>query len=95
VKEKNKAIFCQLLCHCGSDDEYDLEYISVTSFCLFCVVEHRVLKMTFHYNVKKNYFIFQPIFPHLFRYTGWPEGPETDIVASSDNVSHLIYRVFR
>jgi len=30
----------------------------VTSFCLFCIVEHHVLKskMTFHHNVKKNLF---------------------------------------
>jgi len=33
--------------------------------------------------------------PAFFRYTGLPEGPETDIIASSDSVSHLIYRVFR
>ena len=33
----------------------DLWYIS-TSFCLFCVVEHHALKMTFHHNVKKNLF---------------------------------------
>jgi len=26
---------------------------------------------------------------------GWPEGPETHIVASSDSVSHVIYRVYR
>jgi len=40
-------------------------------------------------------FIFQPIFQHFFRYIVWPEGPETDIVASSDSISHLIHRVFR
>jgi len=43
---------------------------------------------------KRTCFIFQPIFPHLFQYIGWPEGTETDIVASSDSFSHLIYRVF-
>ena len=31
-------------------------YISVTSFCLFCIAEHHFLKMTFHQNVKKNLF---------------------------------------
>ena len=44
---------------------------------------------------KTTCFILQPIFPHFFRYIGWPEGPETDIVGSSDSVSHHIYRVFR
>jgi len=41
---------------------------------------------------KRTCFIFQPIFPYFFRYIAWPE---TDIVASSDSVNHLIYRVFR
>ena len=63
VKEKNKVSFCQLLRRCGSGDEYDLWYISVTIFCLFCVVEHHVSKMTFHHIIsKKNCFTFQPIF---------------------------------
>jgi len=31
----------------------------------------------------------------FFRYIGWSEDPETDIVASTDSVSHLIYCVFR
>jgi len=44
---------------------------------------------------KRTCFIFQSIFLHFFQYTGWPEGPETDIVASSDSISHLIYCVFR
>ena len=39
-------------------------------------------------------FIFQPIFLQFFWYIDWPENPETDIVASSDSVSNLIYRVF-
>jgi len=56
VKEKNKASFCQLLRYCGSGDEQDLWRISVTSFCLFCVVGHHVSKMTFHHNIKKNLF---------------------------------------
>ena len=43
---------------------------------------------------KRTCFMFQPIFQYFFRYTGWPEGPETDIVASDDRVSHLICRVF-
>jgi len=25
---------------------------------------------------KKTCFIFQPIIPHFFRYSGWPDGPE-------------------
>jgi len=58
-------------------------------------VEHYVLKMTFHHNVKKSLFRISANVPAFFRYTDWPEGPETDIVASSDSVSHLIYRVFR
>jgi len=60
----------------------------VTSFCLFRVVEHHVLKTTFHHNVKKNLFHISTNIPALFRYISWPEGPETDIVAASDNVSH-------
>jgi len=40
MKEKNKASFYQLPDSCGSDDESDLWCISVTRFCLFCVVEH-------------------------------------------------------
>jgi len=51
--------------------------------------------MTFHHNVKKSLFRISANVPAFFRYTDWPEGPETDIVASSDSVSHLIYRVFR
>jgi len=94
VKQKNKASFCQLLRHCGSGDESDLWHISVTSFYLFYVVEHHVLKMTFNHNVKKNVHISTNI-PAFFRYIGWPEGPETDIFASSDSVSYLICRVFR
>jgi len=31
-------------------------YISVTGFCFLCVIEHHVLKLTFHRNVKKNLF---------------------------------------
>jgi len=44
---------------------------------------------------KRVCFIFQAIFSKIFRYIGRPEGPETDIIASSDSVSHLIHRVFR
>jgi len=70
MKEENKASFCQLIRHCGSGDEQDLWYISVTSFCLFCVVEHHVLKMTFHQIAKRSLFIFQPLLPHFFLYIG-------------------------
>jgi len=59
----------------------------VTSFCNFCIVEHRVSKMTFHHNVKKNLFYISINIPAFFRFIGWPEGPETDIVTSSDSVS--------
>ena len=45
--------------------------------------------------LNRTCFIFQPLFPHFFRHIGWPEGQETDIFASSDSLSHLIYRVFR
>ena len=62
---------------------------------VFSVVEHHVLKMTFHHNDKKNLFHISTNIPTFFRYIGWPENPETDIVASSDSVSQLIYRVFR
>jgi len=47
-------------------DEYDLWYISVTSFCLFCVVEHHILKMTFHHNIKKNVFHISTNIPTFF-----------------------------
>jgi len=56
-------------------------------------VEHHVLKMTFHHNVKNNLFHALTNIPAFSRYFGWPEGSETDIVASSDSVSHLIYRI--
>jgi len=56
-------------------------------------VEHHVSKMTFHHNPKKNLFHISTNIPVFFRYFGWPEDPETDIVASSDSVSHLIYRI--
>jgi len=67
----------------------------VKNFCLLCVVERHVLKVTFHHNVKKNLLHISINIPAFFRYIGWPEGQETDIGASSDSVSHLIYRVFR
>jgi len=50
---------------------------------------------TFHHNVKEPVFYLNQYFHVFFRYVGWPEGPETDNVASSDSVSRLIYRVFR
>jgi len=93
VKEKNKASFCQLR-HCGSGGEQDLWYISATSFCLFYIVEHHVLKMTFDHSVRKNLFHISTNIPHFFRYIGWPVGLETDIVDSGDSTSHLIYHVF-
>ena len=55
---------------------------------LWNIMFHKFLFITLS---KRTCFIFQLIFPHFFLYTGWPEGPETDIVASSDSVSHLIY----
>ena len=62
------------------------------SFCLFCVVEQHVLKITFHHNVKETLCRFSTNIPAFFRYICWLE---TDIVASSGSVSHLIYRAFR
>jgi len=49
----------------------------------------------FHHNDKENLCHFSchfSIFLHFFWYISWLE---TDIVASSDSVSHLVYRVFR
>jgi len=89
--EKQSHLVSTILRHCGSGDEYGLWYFSATNFCLFCVVGHHVLKMTFHHNVKKNLFHISTNISAFLRYTGWPEGPETDSVASS----HPIYRVFR
>jgi len=43
---------------------------------------------------KRTCFIFQPIFPHFFRYIGRPEGPDTDIVASSGSVTAISSIVF-
>ena len=40
-------------------------------------------------------FIFQLIFPNFFQVYWLARGPETNIVASSDSVSHLIHRAFR
>jgi len=51
-------------------------------------------KMTFHRNVKKKLFHTSTNIPAFFQYIGWPEGPETDIVASSDSVSHFISACF-
>jgi len=51
--------------------------------------------MTFHHNVKKNLFHISTNIPAFSRYIDWPEDPETDIIASSDSVSHLICRVVR
>jgi len=36
------------------------------NFCLFCVVEHHVSKMTFHHNVKKNLFHISTNNPAFF-----------------------------
>jgi len=43
--------------------------------------------MTFHHNVKKNLFHISTNIPAFFRYIGWPEGSETDIVASTASIS--------
>jgi len=55
---------------------------------VFSVVEHHVLETTFHHLVKKNPFHISTNIPALFRYISWPEGIETDIIATSDNGSH-------
>jgi len=70
-RKNNKASFCQLLSCCGSGDEKDLWCISVTSFCLFCLVKHHGLKITFHRHVKEYLFHFSAISPAFFRYSGW------------------------
>jgi len=44
--------------------------------------------MTFHHNAKNNVFHISIDITAFFRYIGSPEGPETDIVASSDSVKH-------
>jgi len=44
-------------------------------------------KTTFHHNVNKNLFHISTNIHAFFRYISWPEGPETDIVATSDSVS--------
>ena len=64
-------------------------------FLSFLCCGKSCFKTIFHHNVKKNLFHISTNIPPFFRYIGWPEDPETDIVASSDSVSHLIYRVFR
>jgi len=63
---KTKPASVNYFAICGSDDEQDLWCISVTSFCLFCVVEHHVSKMTFHHNVKKNLFHISTNIPAFF-----------------------------
>jgi len=50
--------------------------------------------MNFNRNFKKNLFHISTNIPAFFRHIGWPKRPETDIVASSDSVTHLIYRAF-
>jgi len=57
-------------------------------------VEHHVSKMTFHHNVKKNLFHISTNILAFFPVYWLASGPETDIVVSSDSVSHLTYRVF-
>ena len=52
------------------------------------------LKWIFITMSKRTCIIFQQIFPHFFRVYWLARGPETDIVASSDSVTHHIYRVF-
>ena len=51
---------------------------SVKRFCLLCVGERHLLKMTFHHNVKKNLFHISTNIPAFFRYIGWPVDPETN-----------------
>ena len=52
-----------------------LWYISATSFCLFCFVEHHVLKVTFHHNVKKNLFHISTNIPAFFPVYWLDRGP--------------------
>ena len=44
--------------------------------------------------LKRTCFVFQLIFPHFSWYIGWPEGSETDIVASSDSFSQCFLSRF-
>jgi len=64
----------------------------ILSFVLWNIMFQKSLFITMS---KRICFIFQPIFPHFFQYIGRPKGPDTHIVASSDSISYLIYRVFR
>jgi len=61
-----EASFCQVLRRCGSAYEQNLGCISVTSFCLFCVVKQHGLKITFHHNVKEKLCHFSTNFTSLF-----------------------------
>jgi len=79
VKDKNKVSFFQRFRRCDSGAEWDLWCISVTSFCLFCVVEHHVLKKTF---------VFQPIFPH---FSGILDDQRPPPVIASDNASVVFF----
>jgi len=58
--------FCQLLRHCGSGDELNLRCISVTIFCLFCVVQQHGLKIPFYHHVKENLCHFSTDIPAFF-----------------------------
>ena len=67
VKDRNKASFCQLLRHvvlatnktCGT---YPWQVFNP----VVCVVEHHVLKMTFHHNFKMNLFHISTNIPAFF-----------------------------
>jgi len=54
-----------------------------------------MFKNDFRHNVKTNLFHISTNIPAFFQYIGWPKGPVTDIIASSDSVSRLIHAVFR
>jgi len=53
-------------------------------------VQHHGLKITFHRNIEEHLFRFSTNIPAFFGSIDWSE---TDIVAPSDSLSHLTYRV--
>jgi len=72
--------------------EQNLRCIFVMIFCLFCVVKQHCLKITVYHHVKEDLCHFSTNIPAFLWHISWRE---TDIVVSSDSLSHLIYRAFR
>jgi len=72
-----------------------MRFISVTGFCSFRVVEHHVLKMTFHHNVQKNLFHISTNVPAFCSGILVGQRAQNRYCCPSANVSHFICRVFR